>query len=208
MRYLLSGYGTDSKSGEVKQYRTLRGKIELNDDSIKFRHDGVTSGGKDLPCVTFDGKTIKRNKDSINNSASLIFFDMTEDEALNLSAKFAEYALFLNSRKLEPIGFERSSDNFADVASKVLFKSSRASIIRFFERFAEAWELDAAVPFFAMVRMGKYSETKSPENMRRLSTWRTQCAIALRNLIRHYRDGDSVENTVPSAPRAMEPDEK
>ena len=202
MRYLLSGYGTDSKSGDVKQYRTLRGKIDLAEDSIKFQHDGVSSGGKSLPCVMFDGKTIKRNKDAVDNSASLIFFDMTEDEALDLSAKFAEYALFLKSRNAETIGFLKSSDNFADVSARVLINSNRFSIIRFFERLAEAWELDAAAPFFALARMGRFNETKNAENMERLKTWRTQCSTTLRNLIRHYRDGDSIEKQVPRAPRS------
>ena len=218
MRYLLSGYGTDSKSGDVKQYRTLRGKIDIAEDSIKFRRDGVTSGDKSLPCVTFDGKTIKRNKDSVNNSASLILFDISEDEALELSTKFAEYALFLRANKpvseiknnKQTISFEQCSEKFAETASEVLLKGPRSSIIKLFEKFAAHWEKDAGTH----LSLSKHMATLQGENFEkahaiysRRSAWRLECVRSLRNLLNHYEHGESLEDGKKSSGlRAVHPE--
>ncbi|MCA1442684.1 hypothetical protein I6F07_21165 [Ensifer sp. IC4062] len=194
MRYLLSGYGTDSKTGDVKQYRTLRGEIQIDERSIAFRTEGVSIQGTEVPCVTLDGNTAKVNKDSVDNKASLILFDMDENEALRLSAKLAEYALFLRYQKRTRVGFWKSIDEFSATAAEVLFESSRDDVANFLERIADEWHKSAKFHTEMASSPFSFPET-SREKHEKSSQWRTECMKALKNLIHHYRSGEGDENT-------------
>ena len=103
MKYMISGYGTGSRTktgqAESRSFRTMRGKIDVSEASIEFQPDGVVYKDRKAPAMKLNGTSRKVGRDADNNDVSLILHDISAEEAMEMSARFAEYAVFLQRQK-------------------------------------------------------------------------------------------------------------
>ncbi|MCC4296631.1 hypothetical protein [Aurantimonas coralicida] len=103
MKYMISGYGTGSRTktgqAESRSFRTMRGKIDVSEASIEFQPDGVVYKDRKVPAMKLKGTSRKVGRDADNNDVSLILHDISAEEAMEMSARFAEYAVFLQRQK-------------------------------------------------------------------------------------------------------------
>jgi hypothetical protein len=231
MRFMLVGYGSGSRDviGKSKQYKTLRGEIGSKDQSIKFQERGVLFDGKTIPCVSFEGKTNKRGKGSMDNPVSLLLYGLSEDQALELSARLSEYAIFLrdnNGEKNASVSFTESANYFAQNAIKILKSGPRHAMILFLDELEKYWEnevneIENKIQTLKRISQIKKSikAQKDKENNCNIATeddfiqnianqidaysrkksWRATCADSLRNLIRYYKAGEEPINSKPQA---------
>jgi hypothetical protein len=149
----------------------------------------------------------------------LLVYDLSPDEALEMSAKFAEYALFLKQLARRQKGTEEtlkaSGKHFAETAAKALMEISRdEGMVPFLERvrttllerakYADtALESAKTLASFGALPDGSFEESRKV--FEPLARWRRACATALGRLLSIY--GQGPVDAPPDGPklRLLEP---
>jgi len=201
---MLSGYGTGSRdgTGESKQYKTLRGSLNIDRSSVVFSRNGVKYKNKSVASITFRGHTRKVAKYAENNDSSLIFHDMTKQEALDLACTFMEFALFLEQRGraaeqlVSSTQSEPESARLIDTITKVLMSLPRnRGVVPLMEAIRLNWL--AAAERLENLASTKWNEAFSAMRSRvgewgQEAKWRRTCADALGRLLSIYAPYDGI----------------
>lgn len=210
MRFMWSGYGYGSRSGvdEAKQYKTLRGTSDLSKGKIRASLGGVTSGGKSQPSITIDGVTNKRSDESSNNDMSLIFWDISGDEALLVAAEFIKFAEMTNGRSGKTVLFDKGAKALFATLPAIVPMSQKACFADFLGAVADGWERDAeakerVADAFKNALRAHDVELADKSAFNQIATWRRRCATAMRNLLSYYRAGRDTERAPADGPAVV-----
>ncbi|KSV87379.1 hypothetical protein N181_01905 [Sinorhizobium fredii USDA 205] len=210
MRFMWSGYGYGSRSGldEAKQYKTLRGKSDILKGTIRASLGGVTSGGKSQPSITIDGVTTKRSGEYYNNDMSLIFWDMSGDEALLAAAQFIKFAAMINGREGKGALLDDGAKVLFDPLPGIVPMSPRDHFSDFLGEVANRWERDAeanerVVAAFTDAARAHGVGLADKSAFTQTAKWRRRCAAAMRNFLNYYRSGDDVEKSTGDGPTVV-----
>jgi len=97
MDFLLSGYGHKYDKNKTKAFKTLRGKLN---SSYKIVEDGISTAGRRpyYDCLEIKGTTSKTSG-AQDNQISLMFYNMTVEDCINVSSMFLDFALKIDHKK-------------------------------------------------------------------------------------------------------------
>lgn len=215
MRFMISGYGTGSRTGgeEKPQFRTLRVSTKLEEGyPTHIDPGGVIVGGKPVPSMKINGTTRKVNKETDDNNVSLIFHSMTVDEAMKLSADFARFATYLAEARPEAAKSvsTKTASEFANQVVRLLTYLDKSS---FSSLFAE---------IFRRLRQRKLSvldegdtptgfqlyrpEVYAAEQASRVRKWLETCAQKVGGLLHHWEKGTYVDDDGVERPLNLKAD--
>lgn len=150
MKCLLSGYGYGSKQGEeAKQYRTLRMKFREGDAlNVAIVPEGVSTadGPPHHTSLNLSGRTVKVG-DSLDNPVTLLFYDATRDECMQMARQWLELAHTMHGSAATAAapGEAPITDRLASRSSLEMLDSLIEEQRRALQRFVD----DEALEFYA-----------------------------------------------------------